>query len=83
MGGGMGGMGMGGLGRLPVQQQAGPSGDADLLGGLKSANSANQQSKVLILKQRQDAGQSGAAGMGGGFFLTECIKPAYPITSRL
>jgi uncharacterized protein YfaS (alpha-2-macroglobulin family)/tetratricopeptide (TPR) repeat protein len=66
MGGGMGGMGFGGQGGLRVQQQAGPGGDADLLGGLRSANAANQQSKVLILKQRQDAGQNGGAGMGGG-----------------
>ncbi len=72
MGGGMGGM-MGGnqtpfvISVIPV---VGPQGDADLLGGLKSSNAANQKAKVLHLKQRQDAGQGQGAmgGMGGGFF---------------
>jgi hypothetical protein len=50
------------------------SGDADLLGGLKSSNSANQKAKVMQLKQRQEAGQNGGTsggmmgGMGGGVF---------------
>ena len=78
MGGGMGGMAGGGqapfvISTIPVSD--GQSGDADLLGGLKNANSANQQSKVRRLKQRQDAGQNsgamggmGGGGMGAGFF---------------
>ena len=75
MGGGMGGMG-GGMGGgmsqtphvisvIPVIGGASPGGDADLLGGLKSSNAANQKAKVLHLKQRQDAGQ-GQGGTGGG-----------------
>ncbi len=71
MGGGMGGMAGGGqaafvISTIPVSD--GQSGDADLLGGLKNANDANQQWKVRRLKQRQDAGQNSGAmgGMGGG-----------------
>ena len=75
MGGGMGGMG-GGLGGaaggqtpyvISVIPPVGPQGDANLLGGLKSSNAANQKAGVLHLKQRQDAGQnSGMMGGGGG-----------------
>ncbi len=81
MGGGMmGGMG-GGMGAMNgragdqtpfvisvipvVGPQTAPGGDADLLGGLKSSNAANQRAKVMHLKQRQDAGQ-GQSGMMGG-----------------
>ncbi len=71
MGGGMGG-GFGGKSKTPFVISVIPSGDADLLGGLRGANAANQQSKALHLKQRQDAGQnqggSGMGGMGAGFF---------------
>ncbi len=75
--GGMGGMGGGMPARgqtpfvisvVPVIDGNSPAGDADLLGGLKSANNANQQSKVQQLKKRQEAGQNGANGIGGGFF---------------
>jgi len=80
--GGMGMGGMGGIGGgmpargqtpfvlsvVPVIDGNSPGGDADLLGGLRNSNSANQQSKVQQLKKRQDAGQSGANGIGGGFF---------------
>ena len=82
MGGGMGGMGGGMVGRgggqtpwvistIPVVGPgAAQGGDADLLGGLKTSNAANQKAKVLHLKQRQEAGQSGGmgGGMGGGMF---------------
>ena len=82
MGGGMGGMG-GELAWQPWQaarrplssvsfpdwrRQTAPGGDADLLEGLKSSNAANQKAKVLHLKQRQDAGQKGEQGVGGGSF---------------
>jgi hypothetical protein len=67
--GGMGGMGGGMGGGFRVQQPPEPGGDADLLGGLRSANTSNQRSKAQSLKQRQDAGQiGGGGGMGGGFF---------------
>ena len=75
----MGGMGMGGMNArggsqtpnaISVVPAARPEisagGDADLLGGLKSANAANQNAKVMHLKQRQDAGA--AACVGGGMF---------------
>ena len=66
MGNGMGGNMGGGMGGMSA---AAPGGDADLLGGLKSANEANQNAKVQHLKQRQEAGQGGTGGgMGGGFF---------------
>ena len=45
--------------------------DADLLGGLRGSNAANQGQNVLRLKQRQDAGQNNGMnnnGMGGGMF---------------
>ena len=77
MGGGMmGGMG-GGMGAMNgragdqtpfvisvipvVGPQTAPGGDADLLGGLKGSNAANQRAKVMHLKQRQDAGQGQVA----------------------
>ncbi len=77
---GMGGMGMGGMaGRadsqtpfvisaVPVVGGGAPGGDADLLGGLRGSNAANQKANVMHLKQTQDAGQSGGNGLGGGFF---------------
>ena len=76
---GMGGMGMGGMAgrrqpdalcdRAPFPWWAGaPGGDADLLGGLRGSNAANQKANVMHLKQTQDAGQSGGNGLGGGFF---------------
>ena len=74
MGGmGMGGMGMGGMGGMggrikPVVQSelaVQEGGDADLLGGLKGSNAANQNAKVMHLKQRQEAGQGNNGGMGG------------------
>ena len=51
---------------IPTRAAGRPGGDADLLEGLKSSNAANQKAKVLHLKQRQDAGQNGSGGMGGG-----------------
>jgi hypothetical protein len=69
MGGGMGG-GMMGMGdqQTPFVISVVPGGDADLLGGLKGANAANQRAKVQHLKQRQDAGNNGGNNVGGGVF---------------